>query len=146
MKTTILKGITIGNNVIIGANSLVCKDIPDNVVVAGNPAHVILGIDEYYKKRKAKQKDEATECAIKYYNTYKKWPDKKYMHEFLWLFEERNEKIYDNKIFKEVGQLVGNYDYTLERFLTSEGEFDNYNSFIEYCKEVIKDGGIKNDT
>lgn len=34
-------GITIGNNVAIGANSVVLKDIPDNCVVVGNPARVV---------------------------------------------------------------------------------------------------------
>ena len=32
--------ITIGNNVIIGAGSVVTKDIPDNVTVYGNPARI----------------------------------------------------------------------------------------------------------
>lgn len=39
--STILPGVTIGNNSIIGAGSLVNKDVPANVVVAGNPAKVI---------------------------------------------------------------------------------------------------------
>jgi UDP-2-acetamido-3-amino-2,3-dideoxy-glucuronate N-acetyltransferase len=38
---TILCGITIGANSIIGAGSVVTKDIPDNVVAAGNPAKII---------------------------------------------------------------------------------------------------------
>lgn len=38
---TILPGVTIGNNSIIGAGSVVTKSIPDNVVVAGNPAKII---------------------------------------------------------------------------------------------------------
>lgn len=38
---TILCGITIGENVIVGAGSVVTKDIPDNTVVAGNPARII---------------------------------------------------------------------------------------------------------
>lgn len=33
--------ITIGNNVVIGTNAVVCKDIPDNFVVAGIPAKTI---------------------------------------------------------------------------------------------------------
>ena len=45
--------VTIGNNVIIGANSTVTKDIPDGVVVAGNPARVICTIEEYLQKQKA---------------------------------------------------------------------------------------------
>ena len=39
--TTILPGVTIGKNSIIGAHSLVNKNIPDNVVAFGVPAKVI---------------------------------------------------------------------------------------------------------
>lgn len=38
---TILPGVSVGNNVVIGAGSTVTKDIPDNVVVGGNPARII---------------------------------------------------------------------------------------------------------
>jgi maltose O-acetyltransferase len=38
---TILPGVTIGNGVTIGAGSVVTKNVPDNVVVAGNPAKII---------------------------------------------------------------------------------------------------------
>jgi maltose O-acetyltransferase len=38
--------VTIGDNVVIGAGSVVCKDIPDNVVAAGNPCRVIREITE----------------------------------------------------------------------------------------------------
>ena len=38
---TILPGITIGDNTGVGAGSVVTKDIPPNVVVAGNPCKVI---------------------------------------------------------------------------------------------------------
>lgn len=40
-QSIICPGVTIGNNVTIGAGSVVTKDVPDNVVVAGNPARVI---------------------------------------------------------------------------------------------------------
>lgn len=39
--SVILGGITIGNNVTIGAGAVVVKDVPDNAVVVGNPARVI---------------------------------------------------------------------------------------------------------
>ena len=42
--------ITIGNNVIVGAGSVVVKDIPDNCVVAGNPARVIRYVDKSESK------------------------------------------------------------------------------------------------
>lgn len=37
----VLGPITIGNNVIIGANAVVIKDVPDNAVVAGVPSRII---------------------------------------------------------------------------------------------------------
>lgn len=38
---SILPGVTIGKNAIIGANSVVTKDVPENAIVGGNPARVI---------------------------------------------------------------------------------------------------------
>ena len=43
--TTILPGVTIGRNSIIGANSLVNKNIPSNVIAFGVPAKVIKKIE-----------------------------------------------------------------------------------------------------
>lgn len=43
---TVIGGVNIGNNVIIGAGSVVVKDIPDNSVAVGNPARVIRSINE----------------------------------------------------------------------------------------------------
>lgn len=40
-RVTILKGVTIGDNAIIAAGSVVTKDVPNNTVVAGVPAKVI---------------------------------------------------------------------------------------------------------
>ena len=43
--STILSGIRIGKNSIVGAGSVVTKDVLDNTVVAGNPAKIIRTID-----------------------------------------------------------------------------------------------------
>lgn len=43
-------GVTIGNNVVIGSGSVVTKDIPDNVVAAGNPCRVLRPITEEDKQ------------------------------------------------------------------------------------------------
>lgn len=42
--TVINPGVTIGNNVVIGSGSVVTKDIPDNVVAAGNPCKIIKSV------------------------------------------------------------------------------------------------------
>lgn len=54
--SVVLPGVHIGNNVVIGAGSVVTKDIPDNVIAAGNPCRVIRAITEadrkfYFKDR-----------------------------------------------------------------------------------------------
>ena len=53
----VLPGVTIGDNSVIGAGSVVTKDIPANVVAVGNPCRVLREIGEhdkeyYYKDRK----------------------------------------------------------------------------------------------
>lgn len=53
----VLPGVTIGDNTVIGAGSIVTKDIPANVVAVGNPCRVLRPIGEkdreyYYKDRK----------------------------------------------------------------------------------------------
>jgi UDP-2-acetamido-3-amino-2,3-dideoxy-glucuronate N-acetyltransferase len=46
---TLLCGITIGNNAIIGAGSVVTKDVPADTIVAGNPARILRKISERKK-------------------------------------------------------------------------------------------------
>lgn len=46
----IMPGVVIGDNVVIGAGTIVTKDIPSNCIAAGVPARVIRSIDDYYLK------------------------------------------------------------------------------------------------
>ena len=55
--TVINPGISIGDNTVIGSGSVLTKDIPSNVIAAGNPCKVIRKITEedrqfYFKRRK----------------------------------------------------------------------------------------------
>ncbi|MCL2521096.1 MAG: sugar O-acetyltransferase [Spirochaetaceae bacterium] len=58
---TVLAGITIGDNVVVGAGSVVTKDIPSNVIAVGNPCKILCEItskDQFYwqdKKREYEQ-------------------------------------------------------------------------------------------
>ena len=44
--STILSKVTIGENAIVGAGSVVTKDVPANVIVAGNPARFLRKVDQ----------------------------------------------------------------------------------------------------
>ena len=46
----ILPGVTIGNNVLIAAGSVVTKSVPSDVVVGGNPARIVCSIGEYIER------------------------------------------------------------------------------------------------
>lgn len=55
----VLPGITIGDNVVVGAGSVVTKDIPSNVVAVGNPCKVLREVSAhdkefYFRDRKIK--------------------------------------------------------------------------------------------
>ena len=56
----ILPGITIGDNVVIGAGSIVTMDLPSCVVAVGNPCKILREVDErdkeyYFKNKKIPQ-------------------------------------------------------------------------------------------
>ena len=93
MNSIILMGSNIGNNVIVGAGSVVRGTIPDNVVVAGNPAKIVCSLDEHYKRRLERTKEEAEKCAQAYYKKMKKKPSPKDMENFKFLFMPRNANL-----------------------------------------------------
>lgn len=132
MKSTILKGVRIGNNVIIGANSLVNKDVPDNCVVAGNPARVVMSLDQYYEKRKKAQLEEATELVQLYREHYGKEPDDKALHEFFWLFSDGNDKL--PECWEHMQNLVGNRKQTDEVFAKNKKMFEDMEAFLNCVK------------
>lgn len=73
----ILPGVHIGNNVVVGAGAVVTKDIPDNSVIGGVPAHYIESIDEYFEKlcknsiHLGDLKGEEKDLALRKYYQYK---------------------------------------------------------------------------
>lgn len=48
---TVLPGVTIGDDTVIGAGSVVTKDIPAGVIAVGNPCRVMRKITEEDKKK-----------------------------------------------------------------------------------------------
>lgn len=54
VNSIIMPGVTIGSRVVIGAGSVVTKDVPDDSVIAGNPARLISSFVEMERKIKDK--------------------------------------------------------------------------------------------
>jgi acetyltransferase-like isoleucine patch superfamily enzyme len=66
--SVVLPGITIGNNVIIGAGAVVTKDVPSDSVYAGNPAKYFCSVVEYIEKCRAR--DVLYDVPESYLNEY----------------------------------------------------------------------------
>jgi len=52
-RTTILPGVIIGDDVVIGAGSLVTRSIPANLLAYGHPAKVAMPLDEFQARQRA---------------------------------------------------------------------------------------------
>lgn len=132
VNTTILKGVNIGNNVIIGANSLINKNIPDNCVIAGNPAKVIMSLDEYYTKRIGEYLGELEKMTVEYIKVYNKIPPINIFNEFFYVFMPRDIDInkYDGLSFFHDED---DRDDIKRYFLNSKPIYKNYNEFINAC-------------
>lgn len=123
---TILAGTTIGDNVIIGANSVVKGKLDADSVYAGNPAKKIMTLEEFYIKRKNKQENEAINYINRFINTYKKEPTADDLNEYFFLF---SNKIDDNNK-RTINQIkcMGNEKFT-KKIL--EKNTPKYSSFEE---------------
>lgn len=124
--------ITIGDNVIIGAGSVVTKDCPSNGVYAGNPARFIMSIDEYYNKRKFNQLNEAKELVCAYKNKYGILPDKKVLNEYFMLFEDEKDVKKEPSFISQM-KLCGNFSESMYCIRNLKKEFESYNDFLDFC-------------
>lgn len=130
MHSTILPGTEIGNNVIVGANSVIKGKIPDNCVVAGVPARVVRSIDEYHDRRKSVEVQEAIVMAKEYYEVYGKFPPKEIFREHFWIFENKEENLINE--YKNVNKLVwGTEKLTKKIFQKNTPKYQGYEQFIE---------------
>lgn len=87
----VLKGVTIGDNCVVAAGSIITRDIPANSVVAGVPAKVICSLEEYYEKRKNVCIEEAFEYARSIVERYNRIPTIEDFHEEFVLFTDGSD-------------------------------------------------------
>ena len=62
--STLMYNIKIGPNAIVGAGSVVTKDVPEGAIVAGNPAKIIGSFDDLAKRRAAAPKKATNSDSI----------------------------------------------------------------------------------
>jgi acetyltransferase-like isoleucine patch superfamily enzyme len=130
MNTTILMGVKIGSNVIVGTGSVVTHDIPNNVVAAGNPAKVICTLDEYYKKRKEKYITEAKWYANKIYSETGNKPTIQNMGPFFPLYLGRNKSEVEK--FNDYFNLSGDSkDEIIDGFMKQKPIYNSFDDFLE---------------
>lgn len=130
MNSIVLMGTEIGDNCIIGAGSVCTGKYPANSVIAGNPAKVIINLDDYYKKRKSLYVNEAQNYARLFYEKNGVKPTIKEMGAFFPIFLERSiEKLKENNIFTNLSG--DNQDEIIRDFLNSEPVYSNYNEFLK---------------
>lgn len=126
----ILKGVTIGDNCIIGAGSIINRSIPNNSVAVGNPCKVICSLEEYFKKRKSKGLSEAIEYINNVYASTGRRPLLSEMREeYIYFVDKSNINEYLPQM-PIIRQLANNYNKWLENH---KAPFKNFDEFIDYC-------------
>lgn len=132
MKAIIIRGVKIGDNVIIGAGSIVTKDCESNSVYVGNPAKRISSIEEYFQKRLECQFAEAKDIALRYERRYGRRPPKEVFDEYFMLFCDRKAAEATPK-FRSKMNLLGNFKQTQEYMDAHPPKFQNYEAFLDAC-------------
>lgn len=130
---TILKGVTIGDNCIIGLGSIVTKDIPSNSVAAGAPCRVICSIEDYYRKRKELYYKEAIDFGVSIIENLKREPRISDFKEEWVLFLTDDDKKKHPEILPEVKSRVGQ----IEDGFYKQNKL-RYNGWSEFLEDIYK--------
>lgn len=109
--STILCNTHIGNNVVIGAGSVVSGDLPSNAVYAGVPAVKICSIEDYYRKNLRLKEERPSFDQIRRWDTWREAPseEKEYMKKALEVYMSININI------RELSQEAQNHFKMLEQ-------------------------------
>lgn len=129
----VLKGVTIGDNCIIAAGSVVTKDIPSNSVAAGVPCRVVCSLEDFYKKRKKQALNEAVEYINSIYDRFGRAPMPSELYEeFVWFVDKGNYDDYSTliPIDRQLGVAKAHF---LE---THKALFNGIEDFLKYCRSI----------
>lgn len=121
---TVLKGVSIGDNCIIGLNSVITRDIPPNSVAVGVPAKVISTLEGYYEKRKKESVKEALVYAKSIEERFNRKPKIKEFWEEFPLFLKGDELHDKLPIKRQLGKAYGHYK------VNNKPVFDGFDDFL----------------
>ena len=128
MNSIVLKGCHIGNNVIIGAGSVITHSIKSDSVVAGNPARVLMSLDDYYQKRKLAQEEEAKELVQQFRIITGKEPSERELHEFFFLFTDNADNL--NPLYNSMLNICGNRSHSIDILQSRKAKYKSFNDFL----------------
>lgn len=125
---TVLKGVTIGDNCIVGYGSVVMKDVPANSVVVGRPAKVICTLDEFFEKRKQKSLEESLELAREIQKKFHRRPvPEDFREEFVYFVSGGEVEKYPNlNIERELRTTGDCYDVWVANHKAAFSSFDEF--------------------
>ncbi|MDK2586342.1 acyltransferase [Romboutsia sedimentorum] len=130
-KSIILKNTSIGDDVIIGANSLVNRDIPTGTVWAGNPIRQICTLDEFYEKRRKNNIESAKYRANIVYNEKNRIPSIEEMGFFSYLFLPRTIENFDKYLKNLEFNGIVNDSLIKNLFFNSKPKYNSYEEFLK---------------
>lgn len=133
INVTILKGVTIGDNCIIGLGSIITKDIPSNSVASGAPAKVVCSIHDYYLRRKQRSVIESFDYVSSIIESKKRKPIITDFEEEWALFFRQS----DFEIYPEMHSIIDwrLKDSAKEYWETHRPLFDGFDDFMNEYKK-----------
>ena len=135
--SNVLGGAEIGDNVIIGAHSVVSGKIESDSVYAGVPARKICTLSQFIEKREKKQLDEAVNVVARYYAAHNCFPPVGVLHEYFFLFTDATGPYIET--FRDKLELCQNYEDSIACLAETKPMFRTYEAFLDYCKEKMGD-------
>lgn len=128
MNSILLKGSTIGDNVIIGAGSVVHGELEGNSVYAGNPAKKIGTLEAYEAKLKRQQEVDVKNLVWLYIKRFKTIPSKDKLQEYFFSFESRKKDISEDIL--GLIKRTGSEENIRKRFKNTEPLWEGYEELL----------------
>lgn len=128
---TICKGVSVGNNCIIGIGSIVTKSIPPNSVAAGVPARVICSYEDYINKRRSLYANEALEYARAIIDSGREPVIEDFFDDYPCFVDGSNYQDYPYPYLR-VFKTIDRFEYWKQHH---KKVFNSFNDFIQHAKE-----------